>query len=399
VTIGSENAAHRPHIRALDGLRFFAAFFVMGAHGYWYLICLQDSASVGPISGFFMDFSALGMTLFFVLSGFVIHLNYRQSVGRTGGLWNFFVARFSRLYPLFLLVFVVELYRIANGVSSGVYPVAGMLKPALYFLTFTESWWLFPVGNTNASGAFGGATGVMWSLSTEAFFYVAYPFLAPLLNRLRGVGLGLFLVVVSAIAVALPFIAANCRGAIDGWAVSYFGEPNGGVFYQWLTFNSPWFRIFEFLLGAGAAQLYCSEKMRRGARFYGVAAVIGVLWFLNGLRSTISLAPLVAAVLYCAAVSPRWPLSWLSSRLMVAAGEASYSLYLLHFIVLHDWGVNLAAGRSLPYRIVVLFLLMAVSIIIARLTYLCFERPAMRVLRKILQGRREMPAERLPIRT
>ena len=43
------------------------------------------------------------LTLFFVLSGFVIFLNYSRSIGTGIGLWNFFVARFARLYPLFFL--------------------------------------------------------------------------------------------------------------------------------------------------------------------------------------------------------------------------------------------------------------------------------------------------------
>lgn len=317
---------------------------------------------------------------------------------RPGGLWNFFVARFSRLYPLFLLVFAVELFRIANGGSYGVHPEGGMLKPALYFLTFTESWWLFPIGHANASGAIGGATGLMWSLSTEALFYVCYPFFAPLLNRMRGVWLGLFLVVVSVITVELPFIAADYRDVIDSWAVSYFGEQPGLVFYQWLTFNSPWFRIFEFLLGAGAAQLYCSDRLARGTRVVGILSIVGVFSLIDFFHSMIPLAPLVTVAVYCAAVSQQRPLSWFSSRFMVAAGEASYSLYLLHYFVIHDWGSTLATAKSLPYRFVLYFLLMAVSIALARLTYLCFERPAMRVLRKVIQTRRKWPAEDLPIR-
>jgi hypothetical protein len=46
------------------------------------------------------------MTLFFVLSGFVIHYNYAASIERDGarGIANFFVARFARLYPLYIVV-------------------------------------------------------------------------------------------------------------------------------------------------------------------------------------------------------------------------------------------------------------------------------------------------------
>ena len=51
------------------------------------------------------------MPLFFVLSGFVIHYNYAESI-QTGGasaLLNFFSARFARLYPLYFCAIAYDL--------------------------------------------------------------------------------------------------------------------------------------------------------------------------------------------------------------------------------------------------------------------------------------------------
>jgi peptidoglycan/LPS O-acetylase OafA/YrhL len=79
----------RPHLLALDGLRFVAAFFVMAAHGYWYLICFQNADNVDALAHAIITLASYGMTLFFVLSGFVIHLNYRESIQQSGGLWHF----------------------------------------------------------------------------------------------------------------------------------------------------------------------------------------------------------------------------------------------------------------------------------------------------------------------
>ena len=58
------------------------------------------------------------------------------------------------------------------------------------YLTFIQTWWWWPIGSTTAYAYYStwmtGATGAMWSLSTEAFFYFAYLFGAGVLGRLIG---------------------------------------------------------------------------------------------------------------------------------------------------------------------------------------------------------------------
>src|SRR5262249_2161334 len=83
----------------------------------------QASASpAGPVLSLMWALPGVGMTLFFVLSGFVIHLNYHGIVraGR-GGTADFFIARFARLYPMFLVVFAIEFLHLLwiEGYFSG----------------------------------------------------------------------------------------------------------------------------------------------------------------------------------------------------------------------------------------------------------------------------------------
>ena len=86
---------HNPYVPALDGLRGVAAFLVAGAH-----YMTMDGGA--PLSEIVQTLTGLGMTLFFVLSGFVIHYNYNATITRPGGLRLFFVARFARPYPLYI---------------------------------------------------------------------------------------------------------------------------------------------------------------------------------------------------------------------------------------------------------------------------------------------------------
>src|SRR5579862_7296652 len=127
----------RPHIASLDGLRFIAAGTVLFSHGYFYLLLFQQSSSITAYNAPFVALANVGMTLFFVLSGFVIHYNYAASVALPGGVRAFFVARFARLYPLFFLVFAIS----TIGVLRHADGKADVIGPIPLYLTFTQTWW------------------------------------------------------------------------------------------------------------------------------------------------------------------------------------------------------------------------------------------------------------------
>jgi peptidoglycan/LPS O-acetylase OafA/YrhL len=91
MTINGLEYQKKPEIPSLTGLRFIAALLVCSAHVIPYIIPGLD-----PV---FSRLSASGMTLFFVLSGFVIYYNYSGSIknDRSKGMYNFFISRFAEL--------------------------------------------------------------------------------------------------------------------------------------------------------------------------------------------------------------------------------------------------------------------------------------------------------------
>ena len=103
----SSDGPRRQDIPALTGLRFFAAFSVLIGHGFSWI--LHSHETPGGAIYWISQISGFGMTLFFVLSGFVVHYNYGNLVtkGRLRGIAAFLWARFARLYPLFLLMMLV----------------------------------------------------------------------------------------------------------------------------------------------------------------------------------------------------------------------------------------------------------------------------------------------------
>jgi peptidoglycan/LPS O-acetylase OafA/YrhL len=89
----------KEHLNSLTGLTFFAAFFV-------YLNHHPGPAFLPSWLTTFFTSGYNAVTIFFVLSGFVIGLNYFDSISKPsrGELVRYFAARFARVYPLYLVV-------------------------------------------------------------------------------------------------------------------------------------------------------------------------------------------------------------------------------------------------------------------------------------------------------
>jgi peptidoglycan/LPS O-acetylase OafA/YrhL len=307
----------RPHVRSLDGLRFLAALCVAIAHGYGYIVTTGATTAPSELELMILTLAAPGMTLFFVLSGFVIHLNYRDSVGDGGqrGTFNFFVARFARLYPLFLAVFAFEIGRLLwwRAPQHGFDVLTGVS----FFLTFTQTWFVIPVqGHAlfDHYATFSGlaqATGTMWSLSIEALFYVAYPWLARPLGRLRARRLAAVFAVVAVVNLSYFALAATHAGEIQKLGLAIYGTHDLAMgFLAWMTFYSPIGRITEFVLGALAAQHLCARTKAPWDRHAGFCSVLVaaalVLWYVLALRNRISGTLVFSGALTAALILLPW---------------------------------------------------------------------------------------------
>ena len=121
----------RTPIPSLTGLRFFAAACVVLAHGLPELVKYTAPPLIHTL---IIGSAAEGMTLFFVLSGFVIYYNYSETIGSRSGLLDFFIARVARLYPLFAICLAYDFLR-SFGFNQ--FPVSH--APAIpFYLTLTS---------------------------------------------------------------------------------------------------------------------------------------------------------------------------------------------------------------------------------------------------------------------
>jgi hypothetical protein len=209
---------------------------------------------------------------------------------------------------------------------------------------------------------------------------------------------------------------------IGAWAFDRYGplagrpalDPAGlgwqDSFQRWLVYFSPYSQIGNFVAGCLAARLYevlgrsrpSAAEARAGsiATYAGLAAM--ALAYVTSLTNLLGRQPdaytalhmnclfmLPAAVLiFCCARYATRVSGLLSWRPLVLAGEASYSIYLLHMAILHSapWGPLPASANALGWSLLRLVVAIVVIVLVARGLYLAFERPAQRATRRALLG-------------
>ncbi len=171
----------------IDLLRGFAILMVLLLHfGETYAI--WDRGPLVSLIGPFWAWSLLGwgnfaVTMFFVVSGFLIATNAAE---RSGGLGNirlraFYVRRFARIAPCLVLavtvIVILGLCAVASFAADGPDPVANLLLGAASVLGFFHNILMQHLGY------FDYAMNVYWSLSVEEVFYLAFPIVCLVLRR------------------------------------------------------------------------------------------------------------------------------------------------------------------------------------------------------------------------
>lgn len=362
---------------SLTGLRFLAALHVVLFH---FARPYLGTAPEGLRNWVEAGYSAVGV--FFVLSGFVLAWNYLDEDGRMEtGPRAFLAARLARVYPVYLLTFVLSAPpTIAASVADNGWAVAGgkLAVAGLGSLALVQAWVPRLALYWNPPG---------WSVAVEAVFYVLFPVLAyRLLPRLRAVPLPGVLGAVWVLGLVPPllFLALRPEGAAPVDAATW----TTGLAV--IKFN-PLMRLPEFLFGVLLGGCFVRErasgtKKGSGAVLAFTGAALLVAAGAAGpripfpLMHNALLAPASGLLVYGLARGGG-SLGWLLSRpLLVHLGGASYALYLLQF-PLSEAFVALEE-RGVPRSPV---LLLAVSVLASVVVHRYVETPARSRVRKALQ--------------
>lgn len=370
----TEATAPRPgRLPSLTALRFVAAFLVFIFHSHY--LGLFSNASVQERYNFLTNSAgAIGVSFFFVLSGFVLAWVAKP----TDTMGKFWRRRFFKIYPSHVVVWLVI---VAMLLVSGTTTRSG---PAVANLFLVNAW--VPQMNNLIFAV----NGVTWSLSAEIAFYLLFPFLLLGINKMRANHLWYWAAGVAALALSVPLLSKAFLPD-DPMFPGYdqFSWPQ-----MWFAYQFPLVRCLEFVVGILFARIVLSGRWGRiglGPAALSVAAVYVVSLWLPQLWSfaapyAFPLGLLVSAVA-TRDVAGRGGL--LARRPLVWLGEISYAFFLIHLNVLNsaqaafkgEWmGYGDFDRTSWSTPVAVLFLLgcLTVSIVLSWLLYRFVEVPVMR---------------------
>lgn len=364
-------------LRGLTGLRIVAAAWVVLFH--FQFTPLPGVAAVVEVIGPLVTAGALGVDLFFVLSGFVIAYTYLDKLGprlRLGATVRFVWARASRMWPLYALVFQIFgiwlVARLVIGTGTdiafqGVQPVVSV-REWLEQVFMVQMW---------TSPFLDGASwvGATWSISAEWLAYLLFPVAALVFFRLRN--LPVAVLAGFALLLMAPLAAAYL----------VLGHP----YYPW-----SWLVRILCAFGAGVFTYLVVRRLRVDERTRRVASAVAAvlpLVIAAGLLlgdavatgrggAVIVLFPLLVGTL---AIADRGPAMILSAPWAVHGGHLSYALYLVHIPMFEVYWLSLRlfAWPSWLAHLVGLVVL-GLTVPVAALGYKLVEEPARRRMRRML---------------
>lgn len=345
LNIRTESASKGQYFAVLTGVRAIAAYMVFVSHYNPFKSDGPQTVLNKSISLFFGTFS-IGVSIFFVLSGFLITVRYERSI-ELSWKWarRYLRNRIARIYPMYFLVTVATL--IGSTLNAN-YDASTVWK----YYNLKDKFLVFFLNITFLRGFFDRyrytMVGQGWSLTVEECFYLSAPFL---LLGLRGQWRRLLLypLMLLSIGLVLAVIGTNFNEQLYG----FFGSVK--FMLDWTFFG----RCFEFIAGMGMA-LYLRKNPvieEKGWRFTS----LGVIWIvccmvaMTYLERNVSATVVAAgtytygtffiknAVLPVGIVFLFWGLiqernflnKMLVSDLFDLLGKSSYTFYLIHVGVLN----------------------------------------------------------------
>ncbi|MBS1629001.1 MAG: acyltransferase [Bacteroidetes bacterium] len=355
-------------IRPLTSLRFVFAFMVFCCHCSFY--------KTPGTTGFWLQWHVMnegyiGVSFFFILSGFILSLNYADSFD-THSIQQkeFWLLRFARIFPLYLLMLLVEIPFTMHEFHHSASIWWARLFTCMFML---QSW----VPDMSWIAAFNTPS---WSISAESFFYAMFPLLVFWIKRPCR-----WILIIAGLAAALAV----------GMSLT---DPH----LQKIAFyNNPLARIGEFALGIVLYRLFAQRKRTWGFRYATQMelASIGVLFLFfffhlsvpHVYRYSVYYWVPMSFLLYVFAHTSGYISRLMSQKICVVLGEISFAFYMVHYRV---GGMLSIANRRLhiPRDSLAYFLLyFSTTLIVSACIYYFLEVPTNSWLRqKLLPARRSV---------
>jgi len=320
----------KDRIEYLDWLRALAAAFVMFGH------------SNNPIA----PGGAVGVSVFFVLSGYLItSILLRDGMMTVENIVKFISRRWARIYPMYVIQISLIWIMIATLQPDKLNVFITGLRGLLVF--WSEPPWV------------GYGVGVLWTLAIEFWFYVTFPFILwgfvlsgrPILCIFVGIAVSVAAKVLGLGGVTLHYYDHFLLGSLCAASIKYNRIPS--------------FAYWPKLFAAGvAAILLIAATPYPGTR--------GLLWHCQSLSTAAATAFVI--------ISGHVNRPSISMPVVAFLGRISYSIYLMHAVVLDAFIINFDISRYL-------WAYVALVLAVSTLTYYTIEAPSERQARRTVRYR------------
>lgn len=337
-------------IEQLTFTRFIAALLIIVFH-----FGIGKSQFSNEYTQFLFKQANVGVSYFFMLSGFVMIIAYHKKL--KVNFIDFMRNRLARIYPIYLLALLLFL-------------VLFVISKQVSYTNFLLNVFMIQAWVPKKALVFNIAA---WSISVEFLFYVFFPFLY---NR--------FYSNINFKKLILPIILF--------WLISQvlyhyllFQDTFSNLFYDKIDLKYyPIFHLNEFLIGnlAGLYFINKSDKTRNyDLEIIGLVALVLLslkfpigLNFHNGFLAVLFIPFLVLLSLNTGFITKLF-----NKKMFVFLGEISFSLYILQFVVwvyISDYRLNKYFGLDKSEDFIFCFFLRLVILLgVSALSYVYIEKP------------------------
>lgn len=356
--------AQTSQLDSLTSLRFFAAAMVVLSH----LAFLQSSQNPLVTSLYESVFREgyMGVTFFFILSGFILSHSYTERLRQGMTYRQFLATRLARIYPLHLLTLLIALPIALASLISGKRSLSIFLEGLIANLALLQAF--SPVSDIHFS-----MNAPSWSISNEMFFYALFP-----------------LLVFSRSAYLF------CSASVLLIAQQVVGNVADGNTAHFLVYVFPPSRITDFIIGILLHRFFARTRppaasLATGFQFVSLT-IFAVCVTLKALipqyaRYDLYYIPAFSLIIVSFAWQHGLISKSLSSKKFVFLGNASFSLYLIHQLVIR-YGehvrINLLKATGTSIEITVAIIYLSLSLLFSAILFRCFENWAKRVVLKWL---------------
>jgi peptidoglycan/LPS O-acetylase OafA/YrhL len=347
-------------IKPLTSLRFFFAMMVFVSHLQFFS---KEDLFFHKIYDTVFYEGYLGVSFFFILSGFILSLNYKDRLLKKEAVAKeFWIARFARIYPLYLLTLLIAVPLTLPGIKISLLP--SLLK-FLCNLFLLQSF----IPTTAFYYSFNAPS---WSISCEMLFYLLFPFIVTIGRQRRAI---LSVIPVFLIPVGIHFFPENLLHR--------------------LFYINPVFRLVDFLIGILIFDLYQTTFLHKifksalTATFIEILSITIFIIFFSlhrhipqGYRySCYYWIPMVLIILAFAYQKGYLSVA-LSGKLFVQLGEISFGFYLIHHLsVRYILALN-ATLHLINNDYLLTCIIFTVSLIASYVSFKFFEGPANKYIKR-----------------